>query len=55
MLQIVTVSGRASTGLRYSQSPGRRVPNRSNVTALAKAVLFDNKTGDNKIMCKNFK
>ena len=29
MLQIVTVSGRASTRLRYSQSPGRRVPNRS--------------------------
>ena len=33
MLQIVTVSGRASTRLLYSQSPGRRVPNRSNTDA----------------------
>ena len=30
MLQIITVFGRALTKLRYSQSPGRRVPNRSN-------------------------
>ena len=33
MLPIVTVSGRASTRLRYSRSPGRRVPNRSNTGA----------------------
>ena len=31
MLQIATVSGRTSTRLRYSQSPGREIPNRSSI------------------------
>ena len=32
MLQIAIVFGLASTRLRYSQSPGREVPNRSNTS-----------------------
>ena len=40
MLQIVTVFGRASTRLRYSQSPGRRVPNRSSTGACIKVAIL---------------